>query len=59
MKGRRVLLVALALGLALGLVLGTGLAQEPKREPQRELYNGIMVTSRISYQGVLKEDGVP
>ena len=61
MKGRWILFTALALGLAFGLLLGTGLAQEPERHPRprTELYDGGLVTSKISYQGVLKEDGGP
>ena len=63
MKGKRILTVTLVLGLLLALAAGLSLAQgpEPQNEaqPQAEVSISAVVGSKISYQGVLKENGNP
>lgn len=63
MKGVRILLGVLALGLLLALAVGLSLAQEPEPEdevqPQGDVSIVATVSSKISYQGVLKESGTP
>jgi hypothetical protein len=61
MKERRMLLGGLVLGLLLAVAIGSGLAQGPEEGVPRS--GGVSVeaavSSKFSYQGVLKEDGTP
>jgi len=63
MKGKRIPTVTLVLGLLLALAAGLGLAQGPEVQnetsPQAEVSLSAVVGSKISYQGVLKENGNP
>ncbi len=64
MKRKGMIASALVLGLLLVLAAGITLAQEPEPpegvgQPQGNLSMASVVTSTISYQGVLKENGSP
>jgi hypothetical protein len=63
MKSQWILIGALVVGLLLGAAVGLSLAQPPepgeKIQPQEEIFVAAAVSSKISYQGVLKESGQP
>ncbi len=63
MKGKRILVSMLALGLlvvlAAGLSLAQGLGPSNEAQWQGEVSVAAIVSSKISYQGVLKEGGGP
>jgi hypothetical protein len=63
MKSQRILIGAFALGLLLVLAVGLSLAQEPEpgeiMQSRGEVSIAGTVSSKISYQGVLKEGGAP
>ncbi len=63
MKTKGILAAAVALGLLLGVVVGWSFAQEPGpaigMQSQGEASIAATVNSKISYQGVLKENGQP
>jgi hypothetical protein len=61
MKAKPFTISILVLGFLLAYSLGAGMAQEPtdRDGPEGILEIEAIVTSKFSYQGVLREDGVP
>jgi hypothetical protein len=61
MKGYRIVVGIVAVGLLLALTMGPGLAQESqgRAEPQGAYSIDAAVSSTITYQGMLLEDGSP
>jgi len=61
MKGKGILVSVCVAGLLLALTLGSGLAQGPEEraEPQGTPVIEAVVSSKFTYQGMLREDGAP
>ncbi|MCU0522340.1 MAG: hypothetical protein MUF84_16800, partial [Anaerolineae bacterium] len=61
MKSREIVVGVCVVGLLLVLTRGAGLAQGPdeRLEPQGELSVEAVVTSKFTYQGLLREGGAP
>lgn len=59
MKGKRIVLSVYVLVILLAFSLGAGQAQGPgdRSEPQGEVSVAAVVSSKFSYQGVLRENG--